>query len=292
MQVAFAICFILARRRDMNGLRLTDEEFNLISRLVYDKFGINLSEQKRALIIGRLQKVLRLEGFASFKDYYHHVVSEPSGRALLTLVDKISTNHTFFFRENDHFEYFSSVILPQFIARQYKRPKADIRIWCAGCSSGEEPYTLAMVISEYFRNNAMDADIGILATDISISALEKGAEGVYPEERMSQVPLIYRKRYFNRQQDGAWAAKKELKEMVLFRRLNLIQQKYPFKGQFQVIFCRNVMIYFDKETQRSLINRFHRYTEPDGYLFIGHSETLDRSAGSYRYIHPSVYQRV
>lgn len=276
----------------MNSLRLTDEEFNLISRLVYDKFGINLSEQKRALIIGRLQKVLHLEGFASFKDYYNHVVREPSGRALLTLVDKISTNHTFFFRENDHFEYFSSVILPQFTARQQKKSRVDIRIWCAGCSSGEEPYTLAMVIGEYFRNNAVDADIGILATDISVSALEKGADGVYPEERMSQVPLMYRQRYFNRLQDGVWAAKKELKEMVLFRRLNLIQQKYPFKGRFQVIFCRNVMIYFDKETQRSLINRFHRYTDPGGYLIIGHSETLDRSASPYRFIHPSVYQRV
>lgn len=276
----------------MNSLRLTDEEFNLISRLVYDKFGINLSEQKRALIIGRLQKVLHLEGFASFKDYYNHVVSEPSGRALLTLVDKISTNHTFFFRESDHFEYFSSVILPQLTARQQKRPRVDIRIWCAGCSSGEEPYTLAMVIGEYFRNNAVDADIGILATDISVSALEKGADGVYPEERMSQVPLIYRQRYFNRLKDGVWAAKKELKEMVLFRRLNLIQQEYPFKGRFQVVFCRNVMIYFDKETQNSLINRFYRYTEPGGYLFIGHSETLDRSASSYRFIHPSVYQRM
>ncbi|NLI13149.1 MAG: protein-glutamate O-methyltransferase CheR [Peptococcaceae bacterium] len=275
----------------MNSLRLTDEEFNLISKLVYDKFGINLGEQKRALIIGRLQKVLHLEGFTSFKDYYNYVVRDPSGRALLTMVDKISTNHTFFFRENDHFEYFSSVVLPQLTTRQQRKPKIDIRVWCAGCSSGEEPYTLAMVISEYFRNNAVDADIGILATDISITALEKGAAGVYPEEKMAQVPFIYRQRYFDRSKDGSYTAKKELKEMVLFRRLNLIQQEYPFKGHFQVIFCRNVMIYFDKETQRSLIGRFYRYTEPGGYLFIGHSETLDRSLGTYNYIHPSVYQR-
>lgn len=275
----------------MNTLQLTDEEFNLISRLVYDRFGINLGEQKRALIIGRLQKVLHLEGFDNFKDYYHHVVRDPSGGALLTMVDRISTNHTFFFRENDHFEYISSVVLPQLTARQQRKSRMDIRIWCAGCSSGEEPYTLAMVISEYFRNHTIEADIGILATDISISALEKGVAGVYLEDRMSQVPPIYRQRYFNRLKDGTWAAKKELKEMVLFRRLNLIQPEYPFKGHFQVVFCRNVMIYFDKETQRSLIGRFYRYTEPGGYLFIGHSETLDRLSAAYKYIRPSVYQR-
>lgn len=276
----------------MNTMRLTDEEFNLISRLVYEKFGINLTEQKRALIIGRLQRVLHSEGFANFKEYYNHVVREPSGRALLTLVDKISTNHTFFFRENDHFEFFSTNILPQIVSMLQKKQRRDVRIWCAGCSSGEEPYTLAMVIREYIRNNAIDLDIGILATDISVSALEKGVAGIYPEDRMSKVPPVYRQRYFNHLKDGSWEVKEDLKEMVLFRRLNLIRREYPFKGHFQVIFCRNVMIYFDKETQQSLITRFHRYTEPNGYLFIGHSETLDRSSGLYKYIHPSVYQRV
>lgn len=275
----------------MEALRLTDEEFNLISSLVYKKFGIKLGEQKRALIIGRLQKVLHAGGFVNFKDYYNHVVNEPSGTALLTLVDKISTNHTFFFRENEHFEYLSANILPNIIKEMQNRPKQAIRIWCAGCSSGEEPYTLAMVISEFFKNNIDDVDIAILATDISVSALEKAESGIYPVERMELVPLAYRQRYFESLKDGNWEIKSNLKKMVLFRRLNLIRQDFPFKGLFQLIFCRNVMIYFDKDTQRDLISRFHRYTEPNGFLFIGHSETLDRSSGLYKYIMPSIYQK-
>ncbi len=275
----------------MEALRLSDEEFNLISSLVYNKFGIKLGEQKRALIIGRLQKVLHSGGFLNFKDYYHHVVNEPSGTALLTLVDKISTNHTFFFRENEHFDFLSGNILPNIIKEIQNRNKPAVRIWCAGCSSGEEPYTFAMVLSEFFKSNIGDIDIGILATDISVSALEKAVAGIYPAERMELVPPAYRKKYFTPLKDGNWEVKSTLKEMVLFRRLNLIRPDFPFKNLFQLISCRNVMIYFDKETQRALISRFHRYTEPNGFLFIGHSETLDRSAGLYKYIMPSIYQK-
>ncbi|MFX4262283.1 CheR family methyltransferase [Pelotomaculum propionicicum] len=275
----------------MEALRLNDEEFNLISSLVYNKFGIKLGEQKRALIIGRLQKVLHAGGFLNFKDYYNHVVSEPSGKALLTLVDKISTNHTFFFRENEHFDFFSGHVLPNIIRENQNRSKVSIRIWCAGCSSGEEPYTLAMVLSEFFKSDLKDVDIGILATDISVSALEKAMAGIYPAERMELVPPAYRQKYFKSLKDGNWEIKPNLKKMVLFRRLNLIRPDFPFKGLFNLIFCRNVMIYFDKETQRDLISRFHRYTEPNGFLFIGHSETLDRSTGLYKYIMPSIYQK-
>ncbi len=275
----------------MEALRLNDEEFNLISRLVYDKFGINLGEQKRALIIGRLQKVLHAGGFLSFKDYYQHVVSEPSGKALLTLVDKISTNHTFFFRENEHFEFLSNNILPDIIAAAQGRRKPAVRIWCAGCSSGEEPYTVAIVISEFLKNHIDDLDIGILATDISTSALEKAEAGIYPPDRMELVPMYYRHKYFEPSEGGNWRVKSNIKKMILFRRLNLIRQDFPFKGLFQLIFCRNVMIYFDKDTQRALVGRFHRYTEPGGYLFIGHSETLDRSSGLYKYVKPSIYRK-
>jgi chemotaxis protein methyltransferase CheR len=148
-----------------------------------------------------------------------------------------------------------------------------------------------MVISEYFKNNLAEVDIGILATDISVSALEKAAAGVYPDERMELVPLAYRNKYFKSLKDGNWEVKPNLKQMILFRRLNLIQNDFPFKGLFDLILCRNVMIYFDKETQQGLIGRFHRYTEPNGFLFIGHSETLDRSMGLYKYVMPSIYQK-
>lgn len=276
----------------MEALKLNDEEFNLISSLVYNKFGIKLGEQKRALIIGRLQKVLHAGGFRSFKDYYNHVVSEPSGKALLTLVDKISTNHTFFFREKEHFDFLSGHVLPSIVKEIQKRPQQAIRIWCAGCSSGEEPYTLAMVISEFFKSRTSSKDIGVLATDISVTALEKAAAGIYPAESLEMVPPVYRQKYFKSLKDGSWEVKPELKKMVLFRMLNLIRPDFPFKGLFQLIICRNVMIYFDKATQRDLISRFHRYTEPGGYLFIGHSETMDRSSGLYKYIKPSIYQKL
>lgn len=275
----------------MEALRLNDEEFNLISCLVYNKFGIKLGEQKRALIIGRLQKVLHAGGFPNFKDYYNHVVSEPSGKALLTLVDKISTNHTFFFRENEHFDFLTDNILPNITSEMKNRTKQAVRIWCAGCSSGEEPYTLAMVLCEFFKSNISDMDIGILATDISVSALEKAVAGIYSDERMELVPLAYRQKYFIPIKGGKWEVKPNLKKMVLFRRLNLIRPDFPFKGLFRLIFCRNVMIYFDKDTQRDLISKFHRFTEPGGFLFIGHSETLDRSSGQYKYIMPSIYQK-
>lgn len=271
-------------------INLSDEEFTLISNLVYEKFGIKLGEKKRTLIIGRLQKELHLGGFNSFKEYYNYVLKEKTGRALQTLADKISTNHTYFFREKEHFDFFLTIILPK-IAENLNKNKRGIRIWSAGCSSGEEPYTLAMLVSEYFGSEVSKIDIGILATDISLNALEKAAAGIYPAENIAQVPPVYRKKYFNPLEDGSWIAKQNLKNIITFRRLNLIRPDYPFRGLFQVIFCRNVMIYFDKITQSALIKRFYYYTEPGGYLFIGHSETIDRSSGLYQYLRPSVYQK-
>lgn len=275
----------------VNMMRLTDQEFQLISRLVYKSFGINLGEKKRSLVAARLQKALLSGGFGSFQAYYDHVIRETSGRALLALVDQISTNHTYFFREKDHFDFLTTDVLPE-IKKKLKSGREKIRIWSAGCSSGEEPYTLAMVLLECLRDNRLNTDAGILATDISVSALEAAMAGIYTVEKMAQVPLSYRGRYFSPLNNGSWAVKECLKEMVLYRRLNLMSREFHFKGLFQVVFCRNVMIYFDKPTQQELIKRFHRHIEPGGYLFIGHSETIDRELGLYKYIKPSVYQKV
>ena len=272
-------------------MQLTDQEFQLIRNLVYKNFGINLGEKKRNLIIARLQKVLLAGGFSSFGRYYEHVIQDTSGRALLTLVDKISTNHTYFFREKDHFDFLKTRILPN-LKKEYKGAWRKVRIWSAGCSTGEEPYTLAMVLSEYFRAYPASIDVAILATDISVTALRAAVRGIYPAAKMAPVPMTYRQRHFSPLKDGNWAVKQNLKDMVLFRRLNLMSRRFQFKGLFQVIFCRNVMIYFDRATQKELIARFHRYTEPGGYLIIGHSETIDRESGLYKYIKPSVYQKV
>lgn len=275
----------------VNGMQLTDREFQLIRSLVYKNFGINLGEKKRNLVIARLQKVLLAGGFSSFGEYYEHVIQDASGRALLTLVDQISTNHTYFFREKEHFDLLKTEILPG-LNEECKGIGRKVRIWSAGCSSGEEPYTLAMVLTEYLSGNPSNIDAAILATDISVTALEKAVTGIYPAGKMSQVPFSCRQRYFSPLKDGNWAVKQCLKDMVLFRRLNLMSREFQFKGLFQVIFCRNVMIYFDKTTQQELIERFHQYTEPGGYLIIGHSETINRGAGLYKYIKPSVYQKI
>lgn len=274
-----------------DAFHLTDEEFRLISRLVYERFGINLGEHKRTLVVARLHRVLHRGGFSSFKEYYEHVVRDASGHALLTLIDRISTNHTFFFREQEHFEFFREVALGQILEALRNKSTSEIRIWCAGCASGEEPYTLAMILSDYFGDDFDDLDIGILATDISVSALKKAMDGIYQADKLGEVPSWYRQRYFVSFKNGHLAVNQSIKEMVLFRRLNLIQNDYPFRGRFHAIFCRNVMIYFDNATRQALVERFHRYLEPGGYLIIGHSESIDRASGLFKRIKPSVYQK-
>jgi chemotaxis protein methyltransferase CheR len=275
---------------DFAGFNLTNEEFHLISSLVYDKCGINLGEQKRALVIERLQKVLREGGFSSFGEYYDYVIHDRTGNALLVLIDKITTNHTFFFRENEHFEILRAEILP-IILHKLAGTGQQIRLWSAGCSSGEEPYSLAMTVSEYLEQKINSLTPALLATDISVTALAKATRGIYTESELGPVTPDLRQRYFTRREGEGWAVKETLKKMVLFRRLNLMRSAYPFQNKFHCIFCRNVMIYFDALTRKALLERFYDYLVPDGYLFLGHSESIDRSIGLFKYLKPAVYQK-
>jgi len=279
-------------KKIFSTLDLSNDELGLISNLVYTRFGIVLGERKRALIIGRLQKILRTSQFGSFRDYYDYVVNESSGAALLTLIDRISTNHTFFFRENDHFEFFTSVALPEIAERYSGSNKKKLKIWVPGCSSGEEPYTLAFLMMEFFGKSIKDWDIGILATDISTGALQKSMAGIYNADNVEHLPRKYILSYFNKRTEGTYEIKESVKDLLLFRRLNLIQDEYPFKGTFNIIFCRNVMIYFDGETRNKLVNRFAHYSDPSAYLFVGHSESLGRSNPNYRYMRPAIYRRI
>ncbi len=278
----------------MNTVGITEDEYKTISGFVYDKFGIKLGDQKKTLIIERLQKILRIGGFANFKQYFDYIISEPTGEAILTFIDKVSTHHTFFFRENDHFEYMSNHALP-YLVNKYKRSgeAVDIRIWCAGCSSGEEPYSVAMCVNEFIETNRLKpTDISILATDISVASLEKASSAIYQAPSLAHVPPLYRQKYFSAPaSDGNFCVKPFLRDRILFRRLNLMREDYPFSGRFDIIFCRNVMIYFDAPTRSSLIGRYHRYTKEEGYLFIGHSESISRSTLIYKYIKPAVYQK-
>ena len=273
------------------GQQLSNEEFDLIRQLVYDRFGIHLNEQKKTLVVERLQKTMRTGQFDSFRAYYNYVVGDKSGRAILELIDRISTNHTSFFREIDHFVFMQKTWLPELKKKAQSGGNKNVRIWSAGCSSGEEPYTIAMLLADQFEMSA-DWDIGILATDISTTVLEKAQAGVYSDTQLEQVPEVYKKKYFRAEGEGLTAVSPLLKNLVMFRRLNLMNSEYPFKGQFQIIFCLNVMIYFDEPVREALLSRYHRYLEPNGYLFIGHSESIGRDNKYFRFIRPAIYQKI
>jgi chemotaxis protein methyltransferase CheR len=276
---------------DLSGFNLTAEELRLISSLVHQKFGINLGEQKRTLVIERLQKELRRGGFSNFKDYYDYVTREATGQALLTMIDRISTNHTFFFREQDHFELLTAEVLPRML-QKLPGGGQNLRFWSAGCSSGEEAYSLAMTVSDFLGPGSINLVPSILATDISVTALSKASQGVYASSETAQLPPGVKLRYFAKVADGMWAVQEHLKKMILFRRLNLMRQVYPFRNKFHVIFCRNVMIYFDVPTRNALLEKFHKCLEPEGYLFVGHSESLGNSSGLFKYVKPAVYQKM
>lgn len=277
----------------MNMIDIKDKEFNQISKLVYSRFGINLTEKKKALVRGRLNKLIVSLNFSSFSEYYDYVQEDKSGQRLLDMVDKISTNHSYFFRENDHFTYLTDTVLPAICSDESRRKDNTLRIWCAGCANGQEAYTLAMVVSEFFKNQTLQLKPAILATDISISALENAVKGYYTEEGSSGIPDNLKKKYFTiNKEDKSVTAGKELKNLILFKRLNFMNETFPFKNKFDIIFCRNVMIYFDNVTKDTLVNKFHRYMLDQSWLFIGHSETLGRSNSNFRYVKPSTYVRV
>jgi chemotaxis protein methyltransferase CheR len=271
--------------------RISDKEFEAIRRLVYQKFGINLTEQKKTLVVGRLQKVLRQRNFATFKEYYEWLTSDASGVGLDELANRISTNHTFFYREKAHFEFFAKRLLPEAAARHKALGDNDLRIWCAGCSSGEEPYTLMMLMMEFFGPQFAQWNPILLATDISATALKTAMTGSYDADRVAQLPPNLRNKYFRKSKEGTYLVTDAVRQKIYFRRHNLMDSTFPFKRQFDAVFCRNVMIYFDRETRNTLVDKYHHHTVDGGYLFIGHSETLGRDETKYKYVMPAVYQK-
>jgi chemotaxis protein methyltransferase CheR len=270
---------------------IRDEEFESIRALVYRHFGINLTPDKRTLLTGRLQKVLRRLGFATFSDYYRYVQADTTGAALSELAARISTNHTFFWRENDHFDFFVSTALPEAIRRHEEEGSRDLRVWCAGCSSGEEAYTLSMLMMEHLGRDYPVWRAGLLATDISETALGNAQRAIYSSDRIQGLPAKLREKYCRRLPDGDWTISEQVKKEVTLRSFNLMSPEFPFKKQFDVIFCRNVMIYFDQPTRNQLVARFGQWTVPGGYLFIGHSETLPRGESVYSPVLPAIYRK-
>ncbi len=270
---------------------LTHQEYKKIARLVYDRFGIHLGDKKESLVSNRLRKVLQAGGFATFDKYYQHLITDRSGKALDVLINKISTNLTFFGREAEHFLYLKDTVIPAFLASGVFKSDKKLRIWCAGCSTGEEAYTLAISAREALRQARADIDFAVLATDISGRALAVAEKGIYNAENVEKMDRAWLKKYYSKTDGDTFAVNREIREKVLFRRLNLMRPEFPFKNRFHVIFCRNVMIYFDQKTRQELTVKFHKYIHDEGYLFIGHSESLGRDNAYFSYVKPAVYKR-
>lgn len=273
-------------------ISITPTEYDLIAKLVYDRFGINLGKKKQSLVANRLRKVLVEHNFNSFKDYYESILSDKSGQSLDILINKISTNLTYFAREKEHFDFLKEKVLPE----QFKNPaivkEKSIRIWCAGCSTGEEAYTLSMVIHEAAGLGEARWKLSVLATDISARALKVAEKSVYTASNVEKMSGVIKKKYFQKQSDNSLIIKSKIRDTVLFRRLNLMRSQFPFKKKFHSIFCRNVMIYFDVPTRLKLIKKFSQNLTDGGYLFIGHSESLGRTNQYFEYIRPAVYRKI
>lgn len=267
--------------------KITAKEFEHFRTLIYDESGISLNEQKQSLLESRLAKRLRELGLETFSQYYDKVTVDPTQEEFTRMLDLISTNKTDFFREPKHFDFLRDVILPELM------PQKRIRIWSSACSTGEEPYTIAMTLFEGVHN-PLEWDFKILASDLSTRVLAKASAGVYDEDRFRDVPPTMLRRHFLRgcgESKGCYKVKPHLASMIRFRRLNLMDDDFPIKNPLDLIFCRNVMIYFDRPTQETLVNKFYRYLKPGGYLFIGHSESLQWVKHAFKALEPTIYQR-
>ncbi len=277
----------MALREEATAVRpLTGKEFEQFRDLAYKTFGLDLKEGKEQLVSSRLGKLIASRHFQSFHDYYEHLLADKTGEALLAMVDALTTNHTSFLREPAHIEFLQEQIIPQLAARD------RIRIWCAASSSGEEPYTLAFSVLEALPASSR-ARVEIVASDISTRVLDIARRGVYSADRLQPVPAALQSKYFLRGEGasrGFYKVKPEVRKLVDFRRINLVES-YPEMEAFPVIFCRNVMIYFDKPTQERVVNRLSHYLEPGGHLFIGHSESLMGTNQPLNYVIPAAYRK-
>lgn len=267
---------------------LSERDFKRLSEFIYRNYGIKMPNEKKTLLEGRLAKRLRATGISSLSHYVDFVFSE-QGKAqeVVHMIDVVSTNKTDFFREAAHFEFLRDCILPEFSSAG-----RSINIWSSACSSGEEAYSTAMVISEYNRSAPVQVPFKILGTDISSDILNKAVQGVYKEERIANVPAPFKKHYLMANRDPLKKLVRivpELRKTCSFMRMNLMDAVYPMKEKFDLIFCRNVLIYFDRPTQEAVINKLCDHLSPGGYFFLGHSESAMGMNVPLEAIRPSAF---
>lgn len=260
----------------------TEKVFDALRKFIYEKSGISLSQSKDALITARIGKRMRALGLENYSDYLEQVKKDENGEELVQLLDVISTNVTSFFRESQHFDFFSEKV-----SEWYRNGQRKFRFWSAASSTGEEPYTIAMTLLESIEKNA--CDIKILATDISTKVLNKAINGIYDSEKLKSINPQLVKKYFVEAEPGKMEIIDSIKTMVSFNRLNLSQPPFPMKGPFDIVFCRNVMIYFDNEVRKRLLEEIFRLLKPGGYLIVGHAESLTGMLSIFKSVKPSIY---
>jgi chemotaxis protein methyltransferase CheR len=266
-----------------DGIRpLTGEEFEQIRKLAHKTFGLDLKPGKEELVSARLRRLVRECGLQSFQAYYRHIIADDTGVALATMIDALTTNHTAFLREAEHFEFLRAEILPRLSGHN------PLELWCAACSTGEEVWTLACLLNDALPSRR----IQITGTDISNRALRFAERAVYPVDRCQNVPRAWLERYFEAVDSPATAYRvaAAVRAQAAFRRINLVEP-LAWPRRFPVVFCRNVMIYFDAATQEKVVRQLSASLEPGGYLFVGHAESLTRIPHSLEYVRPAVYRK-
>jgi chemotaxis protein methyltransferase CheR len=273
--------------------QLSKRNFEALSKFIYSYSGIKMPLSKSTMLEGRLRRRLRVTGIATFDDYCDYLFNHDGiEREAIYLIDAVTTNKTDFFREPKHFDYMRDVALGD-IVRQFSERR--LRIWSSACSTGAEPYTLAMVMSDYLQSQAPDRDYFILATDLSTDVLQKAQKGIYSSDMMAPVPPDMMRRYVMRATNAhrqEMRVAPMLRQKVGFARMNLMDAKYPIGDPMHIIFCRNVLIYFDKQTQQQVLTRLCNSLAPGGYLFIGHSETVSGFDLPIRQVANTIFKRI
>lgn len=274
---------------EIKKFTLSDDEFNKLRRLVFDVAGIYLSDSKRELVISRFSRRLRALNLDTFEEYYRFVISPDGASEMQNFINSITTNKTDFFRESHHFDFLIEHFVPEIVSLR----RREVRIWSAGCATGEEPYSIAMVLHHHLLE-PHGVSVKIFATDIDTRALDTARAGIYEERQVRPVPEELLHKYFLRGKGpslGLYKVKDTIKELVSFRQLNFVAESYPISVIFDVIFCRNVIIYFNAETKRRVLNRLVSYLAHGGYLVLGHSETVFDTVKGLSYLRNTIYRK-
>ncbi len=276
---------------EIKTYNLTDTEFNEIKKIVFDFTGISLSDTKKALVISRLSKRLRKLNMNSFLEYLDFLKGNRD--EVFFVINSITTNHTMFYRESNQFQTLKKKILPEIL--EYKKKKKDnrIRIWSSACSSGEEVYTILFELFEFFNGSIpSDLDLKVLGSDIDTNVLKKAKSGIYASDELRGIELTILNKYFNKIHDNKYSVKQIIKNYAVFSKINLVYDDFKFKNLVDILFCRNVVIYFNSETKRKVYEKFHKIMADLSYLFSGHAESLFNYNDMFSFVEKSIYRKV